>query len=284
MTERLGQKFRLPSLGKAYGDLLPDGEIEIFAMKTTEEKLFTGLTKAQDFENVIDTLIARCTSLPKELKPADLLTGDRVFLMMFMRAVSYGNYYGFQARCGMDSCHHKWDQTIDLTRDLEIKELDACEPFEDPFEIELPDSNDRVKLRLFRGRDERRVLDYVDRQSRKVDIRKQGDPAYLYRLALHVVGVVSEDPKRTFGGEGTDPGETLADALVWVEKLVAPDSSAIREELEARTPGIVLSVEYDCPRCGENQTMPLPVSASFFRTAPSARVHTRTRTVSVASR
>lgn len=278
LLERPGSSFNLPSLGKPYGDLLPGGKINIYAMKTTEEKLFAGLNKPGDFENVMDTLITRCTDLPKELKPSDLYTGDRTFLMMYIRAVSYGVVYGFEAHC--TGCGQKWDHSIDITKDLEVKEVTP--DWEDPFEIQLPYSGDRVKLRLFRGDDERRVIKFVDRSTRKVNIRNAGDPGYIYRMALHVIGVTSDDPKRTFGGEDVDQAEILQDAQMWVEKLDAPDSSAIREELDIRTPGIILSVEYDCPKCGRDMTEPLPVSPSFFRSTPTSRVHTRSRAVPAA--
>lgn len=278
--ERAGQNVVLPSLGKPYNGLVPNGEVTVYTMKTTEEKLFAGLNKASDFENVIDTLISRCTSIPKELKPSELYVGDRVFLMMNIRAVSYGIMYAFKASCS--SCRAGWDHQIDLTKDLEVKEVDS--DWEDPFEIELPQSGDRVTLRLFRGRDERRVIEFVDRSSRKVNLKSPGDPGYIYRMALHVVGVMSTEAKNSFGGVGIDPADVLPPALIWVENLSAMDSSAIREELEARTPGILLSVEYDCPKCGTDLTEPLPVSPAFFRSTSSAKVRTTTRVLSPTGR
>ena len=122
IIERPGSDCILPSQGKPYGDLLPNGLITVYSMKTTEEKLFGGLSKKSDFENVIDTLISRCTSIPKDLKPSDLYTGDRVFLMMQIRAMSYGKDYGFRASC--PECGTKWDHSVDLLTGLEIRELD----------------------------------------------------------------------------------------------------------------------------------------------------------------
>lgn len=275
IIERPGSDCILPSQGKPYGDLLPNGLITVYSMKTTEEKLFGGLSKKSDFENVIDTLISRCTSIPKDLKPSDLYTGDRVFLMMQIRAMSYGKDYGFRASC--PECGTKWDHSVDLLTGLEIRELD--DDWEDPFEIVLPHSGDIVNMRLFRGYHERRIIDYVDRQSRKVNIRTAGDPGYIYRLALHIVCVQSKDPKRTFGDKSSNEAETIAQAIQYVGGLDGPDSSAMREEIDARTPGLLLSVDINCPKCGSENNTPLPVTADFFRASSRPKAHTRTRNV-----
>lgn len=270
--ERPGQDAILPSLGKPYKGAIPGGLVSVYAMRTTEEKLFAGLTKATDFENVIDRLIVSCSSIPKELKPSELYVGDRTYLMMQIRAASYGIMYGFQASC---QCRAKWDHSIDITKDLEVKELD--DTWEDPFTIELPYSKDRATLRLYRGRDERRVIDFIDRSTKKLNIKNPGDPGYIYRMALHVVGVESQDGRSSIGGVDADPAETLSAAMIWVESLYAPDSSAIRDEIESRTPGIILNVQYECPKCGTDISEPLPVSPNFFRATSAVKVRTTAR-------
>jgi hypothetical protein len=78
ILERPGSDVLLPSRGLPYGDAIPEGRVTVYAMKTIDEKLFTGLNKRIDFENVIDTLIKRCTNIPKDFKPSDLYTGDRI--------------------------------------------------------------------------------------------------------------------------------------------------------------------------------------------------------------
>lgn len=274
LIERPGSDFTLPSLGKPYGDLIPGGVVSIKSMTTTEEKLFGGLSKLADFEKVIDTLITRCVKLPKEIKPDDLYTGDRVFLMMQIRNVSYGSLYDFTATCS--NCRAKWDRQIHLEQDLTVQEV--SDDWQDPFELELPISGDRIKLRLFRGRDERRVIEYVDRNTRKVNINQIGDPGYVYRMALHLVSVESDDDERSI--PEADQSKILPDAIMYMENLAAGDSSAVRDELEARTPGMLLRVENECPKCGEVTDEPLPVSANFFRASTPRRTHTTARTVS----
>lgn len=275
-SERPGMDVLLPSLGKPYGGSVPGGLVTVSAMRTVEEKLFGGLTKRGDFETVIDTLIKRCVSLPDKIKPEDLYLGDRVFLIMQIRAASYGVNYTFRATC--ESCQGKWDHQVNLTEDLEVREVQ--DDWEDPFEIELPYSGDNVTLRLFRGTHEKMVVDFVERQHKRVNTKTVGDPAYVYRHALHVVQVKSKDPEQCFGGVDSDIRDTIGPAMQWFEQLVAQDSSEIREAIDSRTPGILLSQSVDCPKCGVENQVVLQMTADFFRSRPSTSsgVHTATRT------
>lgn len=276
MSNRPSIEVVLPSRGLPYDGLIPHGVMNLHSMTTAEEKLFAGISKRADFETVIDNLIRNCSDIPKGLKPEDLYVGDRAFLMMNIRAASYGAMYGFNLTC--DNCKARWDHEIDITKDLEVRE--APEDHEDPFKVELPISGDTVTIRLFRGYDERLIIKYVDQQNRKVDIRKVGDPGYTYRMALHLLAVDSaNDPNDTFD-ETTAKGQILGLAMKYIDSLAAGDSSAIRDELEARTPGIVLAVETSCPKCDHAVETGLPITAEFFRAKSAAGLRDRPRVVS----
>lgn len=265
---RPGSVVQLPSKGKPYGGAIPNGNVTVFSMKTTEEKLFGGISKRMDFENVIDTLIRRCSNIPESLKSEELYIGDRVFLMLNIRAASYGANYTFQIQC--PNCRARWDHTMDLTKDLDIRDL--SEDWQDPFELELPQSRDVVSLRLFRGTDERAIITYVDRANKKVNLKTIGDPGYTYRLALHLVGMKSHsNPENNFDTDLCElPGSLFANAQAYIENLSAQDSSAVREEIDNRTPGVNLQMDVSCPKCAHDFELALPMSADFFRASQSA--------------
>ena len=258
----VGVLVKLPSKGKPYEGQIPNGELTVFSMKTPEEKMFGGISKRMDFENVIDALIRKCSNLPKDFRPEKLYIGDRTYLMMMIRAASYGALYNVKIQC--ESCKAQWDQSIDIMKDLEI--LDVPDDHTDPFEIELP-CGDLITLRLFRGEDERSIITYLDRHNKKLNLKTIGDPGYIYRLALHVVGMKSSvDPSRNFDADlCTIPGSLFANAQAYIENLSANDSSAIREEIDLRTPGIKLQLDITCPKCSHDFELALPMSADFFR-------------------
>lgn len=243
-------------------------------MKTVDEKLFGGMTKRSDMETVVDQLIRRCSSLPKEFDPLDLYIGDRVFLMINIRAASYGTKYNFTSQC--PSCNAKAPFEVDLTTDLEIQELQ--DDYDDPFTVTLPHSQDVVTMKLFRGREERRVIQFVEGLQKKGNVQQLGDPAYVYRLALHINSVESADEKRRVNPGS--PKDIMAQAIRYIENLDAPDSSAVREEIDSRTPGIILAVNLDCRSCGNNWDTSMPMSADFFRSKGRSGGHTAARTVS----
>jgi hypothetical protein len=198
--------------------------------------------------------------------------------MLNIRAVSYGALYSFSVQC--PDCRAKWDHQIDLTKDLEIR--DISDDWQDPFEIELPSSRDVVTLKLFRGEDERSIINYVDRQNKKVNLKSIGDPGYTYSLALHVVGVKSNsNPAASFDEENCKtPGSLFANATSYVENLTGQDSSVVREEIDDRTPGVKLSMEMECPKCRNEFDLVMPLQADFFRSTQStSRLRTSTGTV-----
>jgi hypothetical protein len=193
---------------------------------------------------------------------------------MNIRAASYGVKYSFTAQC--PACNAKAPFEIDLTTDLEVQELQ--DDWQDPFTVHLPYCKDVVTMRLFRGREERRVILFVEGQQKKGNLTQMGDPSYVYRLALHIVSVVSEDEKRAVNPGS--PRDIMARCIQYVEGLDAPDSSAIREEIDSRTPGLIMSVNLDCRACGNNWDTTMPMSVDFFRSKARSGGHTAARTVS----
>lgn len=261
--ERPGKQVTLPSLGLPYEGKIPGGQCTVYSMKTVDEKLFAGINKRMDFEDVIDQLIARCTDI-KDLPPRELYLGDRLYLMMAIRMVSYGVNYAFQAGC--PSCNARQQYDVNLESDLEVKFADEA-VWADPVEVTLPYSGDKVSIRLFRGDDERKIIKYADQQLKgKAAL---GDPAYVFRLALHVIQVVSNEAERTIM---PDPKGVINKAIRYIENLDAPDSSAIRDAIEEHTPGLMMALNLSCRSCGNTYDLTLPMSGDFFRSRTSSGV------------
>lgn len=255
--EILGTSVELPSHGFPYDDKLPDGEVTVAPMTSQEEKVLAG-SGPQAALRAMDILIDRCVPKLREvgLKASDLVVGDRFFLMMVIRAVTYGAQYQFQLTC--PSCSQRFLHTLEVPDDFTIYKLP--DGFREPFMVELPVCKGTLGLRLLRGKDEHEIIKYMDRVYKNVDRRLAGDPAFTYRLSRQIESIGSEKGTLSRSDKGADDK-----ILEFVEHLHARDTAAIRQALSDNDCGPDPEVSTECPRCGQPLDTSLPYSAEFFR-------------------
>jgi hypothetical protein len=234
----------LPSLGNFYDpSLLNEGKVEVFPITAREEKLIAGMQGGM--EDLMDLLLPRCmkTSIP----PGELLVTDKFYLLIALRANSYGEEYSVQLTC--PSCETTGKYSLMLLTDLEVKKSKPTDA--EPFYAALPESKLRIGFRLTRGKDVRAVKNYVDGQASK-GIASEGDSGYIFRLARQIVSV---------NGKGLD----MLTALELVSRLVAKDCAVLKNAYEKATPGITTSFTKKCTSCGKKIASELPLTAEFFR-------------------
>lgn len=236
--------IQLPSQGMFYGDTIPGGKVELRPMTTAEERILAG-SKGSNSLNIFDKLISRCMVSPK-INPDQLLITDRFFLFMVIRVITYGPHYGFNIKC--PNCSLNFKHQVNILTDLKITSLD--EEAKEPLEVKLPKSGKTVKLRLLRGFDEKAIQDYENSQLRNNLI--EGDPAYVFRMARHVVQVDQEEM-------------SFMQVLGFLENLHGADSSTIKDALDKYDSGIDPTVNTNCPKCSTEVALSLPLNAEFFR-------------------
>ncbi len=261
-----GSDVELPSKGILYEDKLPDGKVTVTPMGTFEEKILGG-TGRSNANNMINTLIERCVPTLKEnsIPVSNLVLGDRLYLMMCVRATSYGTDYRFQVTC--EQCSLRFNHTVNMPDDFEVFRLPP--DFTEPFEVDLPHSKARVGLRLIRGKDEAAIEKWLDQIYKKIDRQIQGDPAFSYRLARQIVYI-----------ENPDTGSRLDDSdkdfnykkEQFVETLLGHDLRAIRQTLADNECGPNTEIEIpSCPKCNHINVIGLPVTNEFFRPGSQRR-------------
>jgi hypothetical protein len=244
MSEAYLKEVTLPSQGKLYGGQVPDGLVSIEPMGTREEKLFSagagsGLT-------IINKVFDTCVVCPIEHNK--LILGDRLFLLLQIRSVTYGNQYDYSYRC--DECRKKAYGSISLDS-LVIKGPRNVEN-PDKFDVTLPLLKNTVSLRLLTGEDEDRIKRYVAQVSAK-SRGQSSDTEYIYALARRIDAI-----------DGEDIG--IREAMEFVEKLKGADSLALRDSLIENDIGPDISVTPTCNNCGfENEEFTLPMDVEFFR-------------------
>ncbi len=250
MSENLSRpvyELTLPSEGRLYGDAIPGGVIKYSPMTAKEEKLLAGAKG--NAGGVLDAVLASCLpGLP--IPVGQLLMNDRFFILIMLRAMSYGEKYQFSITCS--ECNTRFKHEVILPGDFPIRTLDEGQ--NEPFEVSLPINGKTVLFRLLRGDDEKAIQRFADQQYAKG--KPEGDPSYTYRLARHVVNI---------DGEEYDLNRDMVKAVRFIESLIGKDSLALRNAIDDVDCGIDVSLEIQCPRCDFFIETSMPMTSEFFR-------------------
>lgn len=236
----------LPTLGKPYAKsdgspYFPSGGIRISPMTVAEEKMLA--QKNTDSSRKVIALLNRVCDF-SGMDPAQLLVVDQFYLLMKVRALSYGSNYTFGYRCS--DCGNQWDHTVNIETDMDVEIVD--EDWQEPFDIILPTSKRSVQFRL------PRVIDDIELNKRKI-ARKEtsSDPTFVAILARCIVSVDGEAFSNHRLAEG------------WLEKQAVIDRTALTNALDEATPGYNTELTIVCPSCGYMHEEGIPMGAEFFR-------------------
>jgi hypothetical protein len=212
---------------------LPSGvEATIREMTATEEGFLASqkmLKSGEAFEKILRNCVVE-----KDVDIDNLLVGDRYYLMLAIRRLTYGDDYDFKVRCG--SCGQTFNMSVNLS-ELPVKKLEG-----DPdatHTITLPRTGKKVTFKLLRGRDEKKIA---------ATMRKSPQELIRLSLYLHTVAV--------------DGDENFSEKFF--ETLPGADSQYYRRQIDAVTCGVDSAVEVECPECDNEFEAQLPIGESFF--------------------
>ena len=240
----------LPSRGVLYPNL--NGEaVEILPIRAGVEKQIAG--SKGTLAAVIDTLIRQCV-VSEGIESGEWLVNDAFYLLLMLRAHTYGDDYQFNVRC--QSCGANFTVNLNILEDFEIRRLE--QGIQEPFgPIELPVSGDEINYRLLRRKDEKTLANLTRRMKRR-GRQSNGDETYIERLALRIVEI---------------NGETLDHPakIDYLENLHGGDSLELRNYMDDNDPGIDTTFFADCPECGYENEEVLPLTAEFFRPRSKSR-------------
>jgi len=215
-------EVNLPSENKIYALDDPGAPITLRPMTFEDEKQVISADKNQDPVNII---LQRCIT---NLHVGELLISDKLYLIMKLREISYGDDYTTTIVC--NGCKTENNTTIKLSQ-LRIEPVpsDLC----DPLEVHLPSIGKMVKVRIPRVKDEKlfgggdiytnlwRFVEEIDGQFDKIIIS-----AVLKKLPLRDMKLILKAMKTDFG--------------------------------------VDTRIKFLCSECQETAVVELPINANFF--------------------
>lgn len=231
-------KFELPC-----GYLDPQGvlhtEISLTEMDGNDEDLmFSNLSSHQIVDDILKNRVLSLGTLDaKEASKVvrDLLTGDRVFLMIALRRLSQGDLYEWVMKCS--DCGEKSKMTLDLST-LDVKKM--ANPKQRVFDDTLPRSGLSVRWKAMNGNME------AQRDRAKKNVQKDRATFAIY-LRLE-----------SLGGK---PTMQMPD----VKKLNAFDRQYLRNRFDEFEGGVETDLELKCPNCQNEIETELDITQrSFF--------------------
>ena len=195
--------------------------ITIRPMNFEDEKMVVNSKKGQDPSNI---LLSRCVS---NVKVGDLYAMDKLYLLMKLREISYGDDYKTLLIC--KHCSAENPSTIQLSQ-LNVNPVpdDFC----DPVEVYLPGIKKKAKVRLPRVKDELYLSEQVYDN--------------LWRFVTEI--------------DGHRDKSVIAPVL---KKVPIRDTKIILKAMRSDY-GLDTLIKFTCNECGEVSVVDLPIDANFF--------------------
>lgn len=213
----------LPSRGKFYDNFQG---IEINPLTYLDEQKILGSRDTN--VDTVSQLLAKAT---EGVDVGNLLSMDKIYLLMKVREASYGDKYEFKVTCPECST----DVSTDLILSKHLNMVKIPEDMEDPRTITLPQLKAKVQIRFPRGREESLLKDTES----------------VYKNAYKFVTSI----------EGTTDPVFISKAI---KRLHIKDIKKIIFEILQSEYGVDPRFVFECPECKHSETMSIPLDINFF--------------------
>lgn len=213
----------LPSECLAYTLEDADMPITVRPMTFEDEKAIVGAKKHDDPVNLV---LQRCVT---NIKVMDLLPMDKLYLIMKLREISYGDDYNTLLLC--QECKAENPTTVKLSQ-LNVNPVP--DDFTDPITLILPIAQKEIKVRLPRVKDEKLFMDTEQALDQ------------LWRFVKEIEG-------------HTD--KSIISAVM--DKLPLKDVRTILNAIKSDY-GVDTKIKFICKDCGGVSVVDLPIDANFF--------------------
>jgi len=272
------EECTIPSKGMYYN--WTSGVIQVKAWGANVDKILATSRLAQTGQS-IDYMLASCCKFPDGFEPTQLLVGDQIFLLYYLRGITHGNIYEFITTCPNPDCQATGAFTADLNELAETIVWADESLGAEPFKVSLPYLSKKVGKDIWVALRYMRVADsqYIIRQRRATNRAVgRGGHARVRKRQQKRLGAPQQEVQT--GQIDIDDSlmknlETIVVSALGVEdrfkirafvdKLHSSDLAVIREWLRDHSPGIDTQVELNCGECGNEFRVMLPITEAFFR-------------------
>lgn len=237
------EEVELPSRGVFY----PNGKSTVtikYLTASEDDILFsTDLIKSG---KVLDVLLEH-SILDKDLRPEDMVSGDRNYLLIEIRKTGFGSEYNpGEIICG--GCNQDYSPTVDLDK-LKPKMIETMPDEKGWYAVELPITKIPIKFRLLRGSDEKRLSKMIEVSQKKAGQFKVSK-LITERYLLQIMEVNGNTDKLYISK--------------FINAMPTKDSLFFREYNRQIEPGIDLDYEFECPHCGHTEMKTVPINSKLF--------------------
>ena len=242
-TNSVYEEIELPSKGRFYdGSNGPSNGIISIRTMTGEEEQILATSRLVKKGQAMDMIFQKC--IKEKFRTDQLLSIDRIYLLIYLRGISYGSNYDVEIKC--PECERKFSTSIDLN----ALYVDSCpDEFGPSLQDVLPTTKLPFSYRLSTGRDEQEISNYRERK-----IKMFGDSAtddtLTYRTAMLLNNI--------------DGIENKNELQILIKNLPMSDVSYIRNCINEPPFGVNTSVEIICPSCLQDFEIDLPIESNFF--------------------
>lgn len=239
------EEIELPSRGCFYdGENGPANGILHIREMTGEEEQILATPRFARKGQAINMIFQRCVKEP--IKPELLLSQDRTFMLIWLRAISYTPNYEVEVRC--PDTNTKFNHTINLAEDILVNYAPNDFGPED-LTGTLPVVGYNFTYRLSTGRDEVAVQDFRDWHTKKY--KDQGsDDTLTFRTALLLEEI-----------EGLSDKQEL---MTLIKRLPIQDVNYLRNIVTDPPFGVDTNVSIYSPYSMTEFEIDLPLEANFF--------------------
>lgn len=241
MVEAPHDVVQLPSKGLYYPN--KKAQVKVSYLTAADENILTSMNLLESGE-MLDMLLDR-KMLEKDLRPAQMLDGDRIAVLFWLRATGYGAI--FPLKLTDPSTKKSFDYDVDLTT-IPYKENTIIPDEKGECSFVLPMCKKSVKFRFLSGGEVKQIVkDDEDRQT------KLGKRAFSTLLTSKLSAQIQEiDGIR-------DKGQIAQ----FVDGMSVMDSAALRKYIGDNEPGLDLKLEVTAPSGVRFQTN-ITITAEFF--------------------
>jgi len=230
----------LPSKGLFYPNRKATVEIKYMTAEEDNILFSSDLIKSG---KVLDVLLEAVIK-DKDLRPDDMLSGDRNYVLIEARRTGLGDdYKPGKIRC--ESCANDFEPTVDLSllKSRDITEIPDSEGF---YSVTLPVTKINIKFRLLRGSDEKRLSKVMEKKAGNSRVSRLITERYLLQIME-----VNGNRDKTYINK-------------FISAMPTKDSLFFREYNRQLEPGIDLNYEFECDHCGQIQERDVPITSKLF--------------------